>query len=525
MSQDSPLLTRAHQHGDRLAIVDWGDGSRPARRLTYRQLLAAAEGVADRLRANIKDDSSSSAGDLQGERVAFLVAPSIEWVATCWGIWWAGGVAVPLALAHPPRELAYTVDDSGATRVLASDSLAERLATLPASVERVPLPELDDTLGSSGRGSSPPGVPELLPRDRPATLLYTSGTTGRPKGVVTTHGNLEAQITNLVRAWGWRADDRIVEFLPLHHVHGIVNVVSCALWSGAVCEILPRFDAARVWDRIASRELSLLMAVPAIYHRLVRAWEESPPERQRELSAAANELRLMVSGSAALPIPVLEQWRTISGHTLLERYGMTEIGMALSNPLDGPRLPGAVGNPLPGVEIRLVDEQGVEIPEGPDGDGVQGQIEVRGPTVFPGYWQRPEATRDAFRDGWFQTGDQAVRDQGVYRIRGRSSVDILKSGGEKISALEIENVLLEHPAIQEIAVVGVPDPAWGQSVSAAIVLAPNGQLDLAELRTWAKERLATFKVPRRLLTLESLPRNALGKVTKPAVVELFENQG
>jgi malonyl-CoA/methylmalonyl-CoA synthetase len=349
-------------------------------------------------------------------------------------------------------------------------------------------------------------------------ILYTSGTTSRPKGVVTTHANIAAQVRSLVEAWEWTAEDRILHFLPLHHIHGIINILSCALWSGACCRMLPGFDAEEVWDRLIEDDLTLLMAVPTIYVRLIAGWEAAPPERQRQMSEACRKLRLMVSGSAALPVPVLEKWREISGHTLLERYGMTEIGMGLSNPLRGPRIPGRVGTPLPGVEVRLVDEAGAEVPP-----GTPGEIEVRGETVFQEYWNRPEATQAAFRSGWFRTGDVALVEEGTYRILGRSSVDIIKTGGYKVSALEIEEVLLGHPRVSECAVVGVEDPEWGERVCAAVVLR-DGELALAELRDWGRERLAAYKLPSRLRIVGSLPRNAMGKVTKPEVTTLFTRE-
>jgi malonyl-CoA/methylmalonyl-CoA synthetase len=225
----------------------------------------------------------------------------------------------------------------------------------------------------------------------------------------------------------------------------------------------------------------------------------------------------MVSGSAALPVSTLERWREITGHTLLERYGMTEIGMALSNPYRGSRVPGSVGTPLPGVDVRLTDDRGAAVPP-----GTPGEIEVRGPSVFAEYWGKPDATREAFRDGWFRTGDTAVVENGIYRILGRTSIDILKTGGHKVSALEIEETLRQHPAVAECAVVGVLDDEWGERVAAALVLRPGEQMDLEQLRVWAKERMAGHKVPTRLLTLDALPRNAMGKVTKPAVRALFE---
>jgi malonyl-CoA/methylmalonyl-CoA synthetase len=351
-------------------------------------------------------------------------------------------------------------------------------------------------------------------------ILYTSGTSSRPKGVVTTHANITAQIASLVKAWEWTADDRILLCLPLHHVHGIINIVCCALWAGATCEMLPRFDANAVWDCIASSNLTLFMAVPTIYTKLIATWDAASEEHRKVLSRGCAGVRLMVSGSAALPVSTLLRWKEISGHTLLERYGMTEIGMALSNPLNGDRVPGSVGKPLPGVDVQLVGEDGKSV-----SPGTAGEIEVRGPGVFKEYWCQPEATRAAFRDGWFRTGDTAVVENGVYRILGRTSIDVLKTGGHKVSALEIEEVLRQHLAVAECAVVGVPDPEWGERVAAAVVLNQGKSLDLPSLRSWGLKLLAAHKVPSRLLVLDALPRNAMGKVVKPSVVELFKKEG
>jgi malonyl-CoA/methylmalonyl-CoA synthetase len=259
------------------------------------------------------------------------------------------------------------------------------------------------------------------------------------------------------------------------------------------------------------------MAVPTIYSRLLAAWRSAPPERQRALRAGCVRLRLMVSGSAALSVSLLDDWRTLSGHTLLERYGMTEIGMGLGNPLHGERRRGCVGAPFPGVSVRLVDEAQHAV-----ADGTPGEIQVAGPTLFTEYWQRPAATRAAFTpDGWFRTGDVAVREGGVYRILGRDSIDIIKTGGYKVSALEIEEVLRTHPAIAECAVVGVADAEWGQRVAAAVILVPAGTLDLESLRTWAKQHLAPYKVPALLRVVDELPRNPMGKVLKPEVTASF----
>src|SRR5579883_3468991 len=494
-----PIVSRARQHGARTAVVDSSGTHR------YDELLDLSSHVASALLGGRRD--------LQEERIAFLVAPGLAWVTVQWAIWRAGGIAVPLPIGSPPSELEYYLADTHASVLIFDKDNEGRISSIrgQAQLNAISYEELI--------ASPPQDLPEIAEHRR-AMILYTSGTSGRPKGVVTTHANIAAQIECLVNAWEWSSDDRILLCLPLHHVHGIINVVSCALWLGATCEMLPRFDAPTVWDRIVGSQLTMFMAVPTIYVKLIAAWEASSAECRATLSKHAAQLRLMVSGSAALPVSTLQRWKEISGHTLLERYGMTEIGMALSNPIQGERVPGSVGTPLPGVEVQLVGESGKLV-----APGTPGEIEVRGPSVFAEYWGKPDATREAFRDGWFRTGDTAVVEGGVYRILGRTSIDILKTGGHKVSALEIEEVLREHPAVAECAVVGVPDVEWGERVATAIVLRDGCALDLPSLRTWAKQRLAAHKVPSRLLVVDALPRNAMGKVTKPAVRRFFQTSG
>lgn len=491
------IFQRARRYALRAAIND------SAGAYTYECLLEASSRVAAAL--------LGGRDELREERVAFLVTPGLPWVAVEWGIWCAGGIAVPLPMGSPAVELVYFIQDTGASTLISDGAHRETLAQAASECGGLQVRSIDELLHCKPAAALP-----RITADRRAMILYTSGTTSHPKGVVTTHANISAQITSLTEAWEWTADDRILLCLPLHHVHGIINVVSCALWSGAGCEMLPHFDADVVWERLASGELTLFMAVPTIYFKLIAAWESYSAERRERLSRGAAKLRLMVSGSAALPVSTLERWREITGHTLLERYGMTEIGMALSNPYRGERLPGSVGKPLPRVEVRLVDDSGADVSE-----GTPGEIEVRGPNVFSEYWQRPDATREAFRDGWFRTGDTAVIKNGRYRILGRTNVDILKTGGHKISALEVEEALRQHPAIRECAVVGVPDDEWGERVGAALVLKDGQTIDLETLRAWAKGHLAVHKIPSRLVLLEALPRNAMGKVTKPQVRALF----
>ncbi|HRU06135.1 MAG TPA: acyl-CoA synthetase [Candidatus Brocadiia bacterium] len=492
MSRESVLPVLGLQ-GRGAAVVAGG------RAFSYEDLRRSSAGAAQAL--------LKGADDLNEARVAILAPPGFSYVAALWGVWRAGGVAVPLGVMHPPAEWSYTLEDSGADVIICHAEFEAALRPVAQGRRVLPADAWADAAAAT--------LPALTPARR-ALMLYTSGTTSKPKGVVTTHGNIEAQARSLAEAWEWSARDRILHVLPLHHIHGVVNVLVCAMRAGAVCEFMP-FEAEAVWERFSQGGLTLFMAVPTIYSRLAAAWDAAPAERRREWSRACRNMRLMVSGSAALPVSMLDRWRNISGHTLLERYGMTEIGMAISNPLRGERRPGSVGTPLPGVEVRLADETG-----SPPAEGQPGEIEVRGANVFLEYWRRPEATAAAFRDGWFRTGDVAVFENGAYRILGRASTDIIKTGGYKVSALETEEVLREHPAIAECAVVGAEDADWGERVCAAVVLKPGAALTLEELRAWAKQRLAAYKVPSRLAVTADLPRNAMGKVVKPEVKKLFE---
>ncbi len=498
-----PLFRRAAGFAGRTAIVA-ADG-----RATYADILSRSRDLARAL--------LDTRRDLAEDRVILLTSPGAGYVVGQWAIWRAGGVVVPLAGAQAPPEWAHVLDDCRPAAAIVDPSFAD--AFVPLARQRgVRVLAPDGPTADPPVAVAPAGVDSLavLRPDRRAMILYTSGTTSRPKGAVLTHANLEAQVRTLVEAWAWTPDDRILHVLPLNHTHGIVNVLGCALWSGACCEMLPRFDPDAVWDRLADGDLTLFMAVPTIYRRLVTAWESADAARQAARAAGAQRLRLMVSGSAALPVGLLDRWRAITGHVLLERYGMTEIGMALSNLLDGERRPGFVGVPLPGVEIRLAAPDG-----GAPGPAEPAEILVRGPGVFLEYWNRPDATASAFRHGWFQTGDVAVVERGMYRILGRSSVDIIKTGGYKVSALEIEETLREHPAIADCAVVGTPDPEWGERVAVAAVLRGGALLTLDELRRWARGRMAGYKLPGRLVAVPDLPRNAMGKVSKPTVATLF----
>ncbi|MEY4761775.1 MAG: hypothetical protein RLZZ200_1631 [Pseudomonadota bacterium] len=484
------LVRQARLHGDTVALAG------TSTELTYAQLLQQSEAAAAHLLAG--------RADLAGARVALLLPPHVEFVIAQWAVWRAGGVCVPLSLHATSAEWEHVLSDAQVDLVLTSPALESRVQDLAA--------RLGIDLGHTG---SAQGVLPDVAESRPATILYTSGTTSRPKGVVITHANQHAQIRSLVEAWAWSSTDRIPLFLPLHHIHGLVNVLACALWSGARVEMLGEFDADRILERVAADAYTVFMAVPTIYVKLAAKFETAPTEMATRWTKGFRALRLMVSGSAALPASLHQHWEHLTGQRLLERYGMTEIGMALSNPLHGERRPGAVGLPLPGVEVRLVDEDGAVL----GGEDLPGEIQVRGANVFRLYFGREADTAASFDGDWFRTGDVAVLERGYYRIMGRRSVDIIKSGGYKLSALEIEAALLEHPAIAECAVVGLPDDTWGEAVAAVVVPAKGRTVPaLPELRDWCRDRLSPYKLPRRLDVVDSLPRNAMGKVTKPAVI-------
>jgi len=486
----SPLLRRlaGHPGGARAlsgAGVAW----------SYAALRDRVDGLAGAL-------AGGTAG-LAGAPVAFLAEPGPGHLAALLGILRAGGLAVPLSPLHTRPELEYQLANAAPVARLAT---ADLRATLEAAAGGAPVESLDDLAARPSRGPLPP----LPAADAPAIMLYTSGTTGRPKGVRLAHEAVAATVASLETAWRWRADDRLLHVLPLHHTHGLIVAALGALWAGAEARFLA-FEAGAVWDALAGGDITVFMAVPTIYAKLMEAFRAADAERRARWAAGAARLRLMTSGSAALPASLLEEVRAATGQTLLERYGMTEIGMALSNPYDGPRVPGAVGTPLPGVEVDVVGDDGAPAPS-----GEPGELRVRSTQMFSGYHGDEAATAASFdAEGRFRTGDTGVRDAaGVIRLLGRTSVDIIKSGGYKISALEIEAALRDHPAVAEIAVIGEPDATWGERIAACVVVRAGEALTLDELQAFARERLAVYKAPRALRLLPALPRNAMGKVMK-----------
>ncbi len=443
----------------------------------------------------------SGSVSLDGERIAILATPGAAFVAALLGIWKAHGTAVVLLPEHPDDEHAYALSDGGAARLLVTDDLSGKHATQLAT------PTVISAMAPSRkrRGGDAPG-------DAPALMLYTSGTTSKPKGAVLTRDNIRVQAALLRDAWAVTPDDTLLHALPLHHMHGLAIALVNALFAGASVNMM-RFSAREILS--AMKDATVFMGVPTMYAKLFIALDAASGDDLRALGAHARGLRLLTSGSAALPVTLGERVRELSGQFPLERFGMTEIGVGLTNPLShAGRRPGYVGHPLPTVETAIKDDHG--------NDALEGELWVRGPSVFPRYHERPDATAAAFATDargvvWFRTGDTVKRDgaDGPFKILGRTSQDILKSGGYKLSALEIEEVLREHPDVLDVAVVGLSDEVWGDRVVACVVT--NDRATPEALRAFAKDKLAFYKVPKEFVLLAELPKNTLGKVQKPAL--------
>lgn len=501
-----PIIEQANKQLNKIAI--YADG----KIFTYEHLINESQTLAIRL-INNKIDISEA-------RVAFMVNPGFNYVKSLWAIWQAGGVAVPLCITHPLPSLEYVLEDTGASILILS---REYFPVLQPYIEQSGITffiieDFENDFNESNQNNTV-HLPNL-DLARMALILYTSGTTNKPKGVVTTHQNIQAQVTTLIAAWEWTSNDNTICVLPLHHVHGIINVVSCSLWAGASCTFVNQFSPKTIFELFETNSINVFMAVPTIYFKLMTNLESLSLQEQLRLKQLMSGFRLMVCGSAALPISVMEKWEQLSGQRLLERYGMTELAMAISNPYHGERKAGYVGIPLPGVNIKLVNELYEEVSL-----GEPGEIIVNGKNVFKEYWNKPEATAESFTsDGWFKTGDIAIIEDGYYRIMGRNSVDIIKSGGYKISALEIEEVLREYELIVDCAVVGIHDDEWGELIVAAIVCKDENDFNEKKISDWFVQKMASYKKPRRYLLLSDLPRNAMGKVVKNEVKKLFENK-
>jgi malonyl-CoA/methylmalonyl-CoA synthetase len=445
---------------------------------TNRELDQASAKIAGRLHG---------AGLKGGERILVSASSSLQLVIAHIAAIRLGLIVVPVNTAYREREIAHIVADSQPAAAVADDRRRANWirSVAPKAIVVSPAVELAD-------GDPPPL--DVVDADSPALLAYTSGTTGAPKGALLSHGNLLSSAQAVAISWRWTHEDRLLLCLPLFHAHGLCVGLHGTLLVGASALLLPKFDVDGVLDSIREDNCTMFFGVPTMYHRLA----ESP--RAAELA----KLRLCVSGSAPLPALLYDRLDQIAGQRVLERYGMTETLMNVSNPYDGERRAGSVGLPLPGCEIRLA----------PDGE-----IEIRGPNVFAGYWRNQSATEQAFVDGWFRSGDIGEFDaDGYLRILGRSK-ELIISGGFNVYPREVEDVLAEHGSVAEVAVVGSPSEEWGEVVTAVIV--PRGAAAAQDdLATWAAERLASFKLPRQWRFVDALPRNAMGKILRSELVTL-----
>ncbi|MCQ3935656.1 MAG: hypothetical protein DPW18_01285 [Chloroflexi bacterium] len=483
----------------------------PLQRLTYAELDEQVNRTAAYLQR---------LGLQPGDRVALQLSKCLEFILLHLAAVRLGAITLPLNLAYPPDELKYFLEDSGAKLFFALESSKEKivpiLSQLPELKECVFLdpskPEefnsltsnshlsggLDTSLATNVRDYSTTG--DL---NDTAVIIYTSGTTGRPKGAEITHGNLISNLQSLHEAWGWTPDDVLLHVLPIFHVHGLFVALHGALHAGATTLLMREFNAQKTLELLSSGRCTVFMAVPTIHTRLLT----TPNADQFNLS----KVRLITSGSDRLPDEVFTGFQKTFGYTLLERYGMTETGMNCSNPLNGERRIGSVGLPLPGVEVRIVDSETRAILA----DGEIGELEIRGPNVFKGYWRQPDKTAASFSpDGWFKTGDLGYLEaDGYLTLCGRSK-DLIISGGLNIYPPEVERVLAEHPAVAACAVIGCPDPEWGEKVTAVVVLHKTESVTGEELIRFCREKLAPYKSPKSIVFRNDLPRNAMGKVQK-----------
>ncbi|RLN20177.1 hypothetical protein BBJ28_00010956 [Nothophytophthora sp. Chile5] len=535
-----------HQSATALVSSDAGSANSE---WTYANLLRQALLLRDELLQKLPETGDQP-------RIAFLGTRGASYLAIQWGVWLAGGIAVPLHPAHPADEMDYILSDSGSALLVASEEftassskLKKYIAELPARMGIPVIVHAEDGVKSHEDSELTMDQMQEVQRwmetqgdfSKGAYIVYTSGTTGRPKGVVTTHAGLTAQIHDVVTAWEMSGSDHLLHFLPLHHVHGILNNLLCVLYAGGSVEFMASAKPPLIWSKLGQavqtpKPVTMLMAVPTVYMRLLEDMEKQSQDDAAVQSALAGArgLRVAISGSMACPVSIMSRWETLTGLRLLERYGMTELGMVLTNPLHGERHLGYVGDSFPSVSVRVVDpETELELPLLEEKEG---ELRVKGPTVFREYWKKPEATAKEFdADGWFKTGDivQYSNERQSFRIRGRASADILKTAGYKVSALDVERVLLTHPQVQECAVFGLPDEKWGQIVAALIRsdAVPSSEGNVASqaafsppLVEFTKEHLADYRMPRKYFFVEEIPKNAMGKVNKKALAKIFSEE-
>ncbi|XP_026497664.2 malonate--CoA ligase ACSF3, mitochondrial [Vanessa tameamea] len=555
-----PVFRRALLFPSRVALQD------DVGTYTYARLYQAATSLS-------KDIAAELLGDTE-RTISYMCRNDASHVVVQWAIWMTGNIAVPLTALHPPDMIKYFIIDSGSSLVICSEEyeniihpvtkeLSKPLLITTMEKQEKDLEEKADLLSDVGHSNKWYGGTDAM-------LIYTSGTTSKPKGVVWTHGMLSAQIAALHAAWRYSAHDVVLHALPLHHIHGQLNSLNATLAAGARVRMLASFAAHAVWARLLGGDrderVSVLHAVPAMYARLLAEYDtmfRDPKTADYVRTTLSSRMRLMCAGSAPLPETLFKRWEEISGIRLLERYGMSEVGMALSNPYRPveARTVSCVGLPLPGLAARIAkvgtlkplitveteapdmqisleklgltstkdpeegsQQDSKETEHEPSNDkSYEGELLLKGPAVFTRYWNRaPNLDSPDFTpDGWFRTGDTASYSDGKFQILGRTSVDIIKTGGYKVSALQVESALLEHPSVQDAAVLGIEDDSYGEIVASVIVLKENTKLTLRELKDEAGKKLAPYQLPKTMLIVDVMPRNAMGKLNKKFIKKQF----
>ncbi len=486
------FLDTIQQNSIRLAektAFDFVDSDGLSETVTFGELESTVQRTMAFLQAN---------GVKQGDRVAMQLHKCLPFIYLHLATMRLRAISLPLNPGYPVRELTYFLDDAEPKLFFTDRQKAGDVQTFELDGTTAGFNALIGAQTTTSCNSLRPTNP-----DDTALLIYSSGTTGQPKGVQLTHGNLTANTAGLHSAWGWREDDVLLHVLPIYHGHGLPVALYGALYAGATTVMMPKFETKQALDLMVEKACTVFMAVPTIHKRLV--------EYDRAADYDLSHMRLLTSGSDRLPDDVNIKFQQIFGHQLLERYGMTETMMNLSNPLNGERRVGSVGLPLPQVEVRIIDPES----DTPLPDGKVGEVQVRGPHVFKGYWRQATKTAESFtHDGWLRTGDLGLREpDGYFTLKGRSK-DLIITGGLNVYPPEVEFVLAEHPAVLTSAVVGCPDAEWGERVTAAIILRDGHNPSPQEITDYCREKLAAYKIPREVVFVEELPRNTIGKVQK-----------
>lgn len=503
--------------------------------------------------------------DLNGEKIAVLCSNNYTYLISCLAVWMSNGVPLGINKNYPTNLIEYFINDSKCKLVINGtngqeqnpnelNNLLEEKEIINFQLneasfyQQVPETQVHNSFEKIRNLLD---LEEMKPKE--GLILYTSGTSGPPKGVVLTRNNILRTIQTLVEAWQISPNDSLLHALPLNHVHGLIYCLLTYLYAGCHVDMLPKFDALTVWEKLLSPDntINSFMAVPTIYVQLVNYYLNNETIRKKYPISYIKEvfktkIRLMVSGSAPLNVKTHKEWLEITGYNILERYGMTEIGLGLSNPFietdKNKRVAGAVGRPFGNTNVRIVepnetlDSEHVLVESGPNYDKIFdhsknlfGELQVKGDMVFREYLNKPEQTKETFSDdGWFKTGDTAefLKDRNIYKLIGRTSVDVIKSGGYKISALDIEKELLGHDLIDDVTVIGLQDPVWGQKIFALVVLkqALQNEFCADEFKKWCKQRLPKQSVPKMVKVIEKMPRNQLGKVNKKELIKIYEKE-